>query len=109
MSSIDDIVSKMAGGVENLGQIAKVLANIFPRTIATFTLSNATVTVVTQPAVLANAKVFFTPTNATAALLLRTQGLFHSASTAGVSFSLSTQSGSAAGTETFEYVVINPI
>mgnify|MGYP001570164330 CR=1 FL=1 len=109
MSAIDDLVSVMKGGVQNLGQLVNVIQNIFPRTIGTFTLSNATVTVVTQPAVKANSVVFFTPTNATAALVQRTMGLFHSASTAGASFSISTQSGTAAGTETFEYVVINPI
>ncbi len=74
----------------------------------TFTLTNATTTVVTQTAVAANSILSLTPTNATAALTVRTQGLYHSASTTGASFSISTQSGSATGTETFEYLLFTP-
>lgn len=108
MASIDDLVSVMKGGVQNLGQLVIAITNAFPRVNGTFTLSNATTTVVTQPSVGASARVFITPTNATAALLQRTSGLFHSATVAGASFSISTQSGTAAGTETFEYILINP-
>ncbi len=109
MASLDDVVSTMQGAVRNIGQVAQAIQNTVPRTFGTLTLANATLTVVTQPAIVSGSKVFFTPTNATAALLLRTQGLFHSTNTAGTSFTLSTQTGTSAGTETFEYFVINPL
>ncbi len=88
--------------------IASAITAVFPRIGGTFTLANATLTVVTQPATQANAIVSLTATNGTAALTQRTQGLFLSTRTAGASFTLSTQSGSAIGTETFQYILFNP-
>ena len=88
--------------------ISTAILTSFPRISGTFTLGNATVTVVTQPAVAASWKVTWQATNATGALTERTQGLFLSAVTAGSGFSVSTQSGSAIGTETFEYIGFNP-
>lgn len=73
-----------------------------------FTCTNATTTTVTQTAIKANSVVSLTPSNATAALLQRAQGIFHSTNTPGASFAVSTQSGTAAGTETFEYTVFTP-
>ncbi len=90
-----------------INAVAAAILTVFPRVGGTFTLANATVTVVTEPATHANSIVLFTPTNATGALSLRTMGLYASAFTAGASFSLSTQSGSATGTETFQYVLVN--
>jgi hypothetical protein len=109
MASLDDVVTQLQSLALNIGQLVTVTQNVFPRTIGSFTLANATVTVVTQPAVKANSVVELMPTNATAALTQRTQGLFVSAYTAGTSFSLSTQSGSATGAETFQYIVVNPV
>ena len=104
----DDLVSNLKNAVLQAGQIASAIQNSFPRVSGTFTLSAATVTIVTQPSVGATWKVSFVPTNATGALTLRTQGLFVSAVTAGSSFSVSTQSNSALGTETFSYIGFNP-
>ena len=111
-STLKGIVVNLAGEVAAMNAVATAMLSVgtailstFPQTRGTFTLANATVTVVTQPATKANSFVSFTPTNATGALTLRTQGLFLSALTAGVSFSLSTQSNSALGTETFSYAV----
>lgn len=109
MSALDDIVSTMQGGVRNLGQLTLAIQNMLPRVTGTFTLSNATTTVITQPSIAANAVVSLTPINASAALIQRTAGLWHSATVAGTSFSISTQSGSAAGTEQFSYCVINVV
>ena len=109
------INTSVASGVLDLAAInTSVIAlntsilSSFPRISGTFTLANATITVVTQPLVGATWKVAFVPTNATGALTQRTQGLFVSAVTAGSSFSVSTQSNSALGTETFEYIGFNP-
>lgn len=92
--------------VRQVGQIAQALAGRFVS--GTFTLAAATTTVVTQTAVKANSVLSFTPTNATAALTQRTAGVYHSANAVGASFSISTQSGSATGTETFEYLLFTP-
>lgn len=105
MSSLDDAVSNLKNIVLNLSALNSTIQLHFPVVSGTFTLANATVTVVTQPAIAANSKVFFTPTNAAGALTMATFGLFHATNTAATSFSVSTQGGSATGTEQFEYVV----
>lgn len=107
MSSIDDVVSVMKGGVQNIGLLTLAIQSALPRVTGTFTLSNATTTVVSQPSVSSNAVILLSPINASAALTQRTSGLYVSAVTAGVSFSISTQSGSAAGGEVLSYVAIN--
>lgn len=107
MSALDDVVSVMKGGVQNIGLLTLAIQNMLPRVAGTFTMSNATTTVVAQPSISANAVVIPFALNASAALLQRTAGLYQSASTAGVGFSISTQSGSAAGGEIFSYIAIN--
>lgn len=134
MSALDDVVSTGQGAVRNIGQlvgpiqtiasaiatgnpallgavqsIATAILQTFPRVNGSFTLGNATTTVVTQSGITASGFPLLTPFNATAALLLRTQGLYVSAVTAGVSFSVSTQTGVAAGSEAFKYIVFNPL
>lgn len=107
--SIVDLVSTNKGGVQYLGLMAQVLSSIFPRVIGSFTLSAATSTVVAQPQVVASSIVIPFPTNATAALIVRTNGLFHATNTAGATFTMSTQSGSATAGGTFNYIVFNPV
>lgn len=106
------IVSASGGGnallVIAINAVASAILSSFPQVGGTFTLANATVTVVTQSQIGVNSKVFFTPTNATGTLTQRTAGLYHSTNTAGSSFSVSTQTGLALGTETFEYLVFGP-
>lgn len=106
---LSDLNNTNKGGVTNLAAINQTLQAIFPRVNGTFTLAAATTTNVTQPNIVALSQVFFTPTNAAAALVMRTNGLFHATNTAGASFTLSTQAGSATAGATFEYFVINPV
>lgn len=108
MASLDDVV--VAGRDLNTGlrALTAALQAAFPRITGTATLANATTTVVVQPAVKANSLVLFSATNSSAALLMRTQGLWHSANVAGASFSLSTQTGTASGVETVEYILVSP-
>lgn len=113
--TIGAINTAIQTGVSDLAAISTALVAIntsivasFPRISGTFTLANATVTVVTQPAVGATWKVAFTPTNATATLTQYTKGLYVSAVTAGSGFSVSTYTTTAVGTETFEYIGFNP-
>jgi len=103
-----DINSTLQGIVRNLSQWNQNLLAVLPRINGTATLTAGASTVVTNASVAANSQVIFTPTNAAAALLLRTNGLYVSAVTSGASFTLTTQTGVAGGTETFSYSVINP-
>jgi hypothetical protein len=105
---ITDLVSAIKGAVRNLAQLNTTLQAVFPRTVGSFTLAAGTTTTVTQPSIKANADVALTPTNATAALTQRSAGLFLSAITPGASFAVSTQNGTAQGSETFTYIVVNP-
>lgn len=74
----------------------------------TFTLSAATTTIVSQANVQAGSVILPFATNATAALTVRTLGLYISAKTAASTFSVSCQNGSALGTETFGYILFTP-
>lgn len=105
-ASADDINSTLQNIVRQLG--LWVAAFNGRAVFGTFTLSNATTTVIGQPNTAANSVIAFTPTNATAALTQRSAGVYLSALAAGTSFSVSTQSGTAQGTETFSYIMMNP-
>lgn len=107
---LGDLISTNKGGVQNLSLIAQILSSVFPRVFGSFTLSAATATIVTQPGITsASSIVFAFPANGTAALIVRTNGLFQSITTAGVGFTMSTQLGSATASGTFNYFVINPV
>jgi hypothetical protein len=108
MASLEELNSNLKNAVTNIGRGVIAIENAFPRITGSFTLAAATTTVVAQPATASNSIVTLTATNTTAALTQRTLGLFHSANAPGVSFSVSTQGGAAAGTETFEYLMVNP-
>lgn len=108
MSAIDDLVSTGKGVVTNLSQLISVLQNVFPRSSGTITLAAGTTNIVSNAAVTSSTIPFFVPTNSAAALLQANAGLYISAATAGVGFSISTQSGTAAGGETFSYVLFIP-
>lgn len=103
-----DLVSTLKGGVTNLAQINQAIQSAFPRVNGSFTLSAATTTVVTNNSIAANSMVFWSASNGTAALIVRTNGLYHATNTAGTSFTMSTQSGSATSGGTFNYIVLNP-
>ena len=105
---VPDLVSTNKGGVQQLGNIVDAILNVFPRINGTFTLSAATTTGVSNGNVAANTIIVPFATNATAALIVRTNGLYHSANTAGTGFVISTQSGSATSGGTFAYVGLTP-
>lgn len=103
-----NLVSQLKAGVTNISSIAQTLANVFPRLAGSFTLNGGTTTAVAQPGILGNGFPLWVATNTSAALTMRTQGLYLSAVTAGGGFSISTETGTTLGTETFSYVVFNP-
>ena len=104
--SPSDLVTVEQGIARNLGLIAQTLSSVFPRVYGAFTLiAGQTTTPIAVPSIRASSRPQWEATNATAALTVRTQGLYLSAVTAGVGFAVSTQTSVAIGTETFNYVV----
>lgn len=110
-----------AGGGTAAGTTADILRNqvlagmlsIFqsaiPRTAGTFTLGAAATTVVPQTATQSASQITLTPLNAAAATLMGSnKALYISARTQGASFTVATASGvAAAGTEQFQYTMLN--
>jgi hypothetical protein len=111
MSSIDDLVTNSRNLSQNLSQLIQVIQTIFPRTTGSFTFTAAATHTITQPAIKANSLIVLIPTNAAAATLVGSaKSPYVSTITPGASFVVSTASGaSAAGTETFSYVVTTPV
>lgn len=107
MATLDDINSTAQGVARQIGQL--VLAFQGRMLSGSFTLAAGTTTVVAQASAKANSVVIPFATNTSAALIERTAGLYNSAISPGTSFSMSTQSGTAAGTETFNYLMLTPL
>lgn len=111
MAGLDDLATNSAIANRQLGSIQNTLLGVFPRVFGTFTLAAAATTTVTQPAVKANSIILWMPTDASAGTLQGSaKSLYVSTITPGASFVVSTASGgSAAGTETFNYVIYSPV
>ncbi|MEJ2123944.1 MAG: hypothetical protein P8Y47_03810 [Alphaproteobacteria bacterium] len=107
----DDVSAQLAGVNANLSELVNRFATAFPMGAVqgTFTCSNAATTTVTDTNTKATSAIFIFPTNAAAAALMAgSSSLYLSARTADTSFALTTaDAGSAAGTETFLYILIN--
>jgi hypothetical protein len=104
-SGITDVVTQLNSIARNQGQLYQLFQNLFPRVFGSFTLVAAPTTTVTQPNVTAGATVLLTPTNAAAA----NRPIYLSSNAPGASFTVATGNGAAAaGTETYNYVVVNP-
>lgn len=112
ISGMTNLVSTLKGVVQNLATINSSISAAFPRITGSFTLTAAATTVVNQSAIKANSLVILQPTNAAAGTLMgsaKAPYIAPSSYVAGTSFTVATASGaSAAGTETFNYTVINP-
>lgn len=115
-ASIADLNTQLKLGNQNSSLIAAALQALvaaFPQVSSisggAFTLAASASTTVSQTLVKANSIVLCFPTNAAAATLQGSnKSLYISARTANTSFVVSTASAaSAAGTETFLYVIIN--
>lgn len=107
MASLDDLAVNGVNLVKAVNQLTAAIQAIFPRIAGSLTLANATTTVVAQTGITATSRVFLQPTSSTAAALVAAPGLYISTTTVGASFTISTVSGTAAGTETLNYFVIN--
>lgn len=116
MDNIGGALDRMAsnGNMLNqqLGNLIQVLTSIFPfsAVVGTFTMGAAATTVVANANVTTGSKITLTATNAAAGTLMGgTRSLYISSQSAGVSFTVATASGVAAGgTETFSYLILNP-
>ena len=110
-ASLDDVVRELNLSNRNMSALIMTIRDLFPRHTGTFTAANAATTVVTDANVLSTSTIVLMPTNAAAGTLQAgTTHLYISARTAGTSFTVATASGaSAAGTETFQYAIFNPL
>jgi hypothetical protein len=106
-----DILSALQNGVQAIRALNKTLGLRFESaTFGSFTWAGATSSVsVSNPAVLSTSIIVFTPTNASAGSLTGSnKAPYVSAKTPGTGFTLTTANGTnAAGTETFDYIVVN--
>ena len=102
----DDVNSTAQNISKQIGLLVQAMGGRFVG--GSFTLSGGTATVVNEPSVTSNSRITFSPTNATGALTQRSAGLYLSARVAASTFTISTQSGTSFGTETFNYVLFNP-
>lgn len=111
-TGLADIATNGKNTNTTLSLIATILQTLLPRVTGTFTLSAAATTTVVQNEVTANSVISTpTPTNAAAATLMGSaKSLYISAKTPGASFTVATANGvAAAGTETFQYQLWNPV
>lgn len=96
--------------VQEIFRLLEQFVNALPqKSTGTFTLGAAASKTVTDRNVLTTSTILLMPTNADAGTLMGgASSLYVSARTAVTSFAVSTADGSsAAGTETFQYIVIN--
>lgn len=107
---MQDLTSTQKAGVNYLGRIVTLLTQLLPRVTGTFTMGAAASTAVANTHVAAGALVFLQAANASAGTLVGSaKSPYISAVTPGVGFTVSTASSTAAGTEIFNYWVVNLI
>lgn len=106
---VGDLVTTLKIANQNTSLLIQTLQAIFPRIGGSFTLSAAATTTIANNNISANSIVLPFPSNAAAAALMGSaKSLYHSANSAGVSFTMATGNGvAAAGTEQFNFVVVN--
>lgn len=110
-ASLGDVLTKLQGISSGLSNIYAALKALLPRVTGSFTFPAAATTTITEPAITATSIVQLIPTNASAATLVGSaKSPYVSARVAGTSFTVATASAAAAaGTETFTYILTNPV
>ncbi len=110
MAGLDELVTNSRLILTALGTIQQTLADTFPRITGSFTLNAASSTSVTEPSVSATSVIMLIPTNASAGTLQAgANAIYLSGRTAGTGFTVTTAGGgSAAGTEQFSFMLVNP-
>jgi hypothetical protein len=111
MQQNDDAINVARAIVENLAELVTVMSTFLgiAGSAGSFTMPAAASTVVADARVTASSLIFLQPTNAAAGTLQGSnESLYISARSAGVSFTVETAAGTAAaGTETFNYLIVN--
>lgn len=107
--NVDNTVDKNRNQILSQLVVALTGALGVKGTCGTFTMGAAASTVVAEAEVTATSFIFLMATNAAAGTLVgSTESPYISAKSAGVSFTVATaDGGSAAGTETFSYLLVN--
>lgn len=104
-----DVASKLQIGNQILAQLVDIFSNLFPRSMGTFTMAAAATKVITDGNVTTASKIVLSPTNAAAGTLQGSNECLYYTPASG-SFTVATAAGTAAaGTETFDYLVFNPL
>lgn len=108
-AALNDVSTKLQIGNQILAQMLDLFTNLFPRSVGTFTMAAAASKVVTDANVTTSSVITLTPTNAAAGTLQGSNECLYVTPAAG-SFTVATAAGTnAAGTETFSYLVFNPL
>lgn len=110
-ASVGTLVLQIGSLNTSILAINTTISSVFPRISGTLTLSGTATTTVTQPAVATNSIISWTPLNAAAGTIEGSaKKLFLSAQNVGSNFVLKTSNaGTTAGTESFQYWIWNPI
>ena len=109
-SLIQELTIANSSVVASLNSIATAIASALPKLMGTFTLDPSTgSTLVLQPGILANGFPVFTPSNATAAVVILVEGPFVFSVTPGVGFTMNTVGGTAQSGSIFSYFIVNPV
>lgn len=108
-AGLGEIATRLQGSNQLMGELIKVMRALFPRATGSFTMAAAASKVITDASVTSSSVVVLVPSNAAAAVLQGTTEHLYPTSSAG-SFTVATGAGTnAAGTETFKYLVFNPL
>lgn len=106
---IGDVTSKLQMISQSLGQLVQLVTSQFPRSLGSFTMSATASKTVTDAKCTSSSYVVLIPTNAAAGTLQGSAKCLYVTYASG-SFTVSTASAAAAaGTETFQYVLTNPL
>lgn len=109
MADNNDIVTKLQQGNQLMGQLVNIIGNWFPRAFGSFTMSATASKTVTDANCSSSSYVVLIPTNAAAGTLQGSNECLYVTAANG-SFAVATAAGtSAAGTETFNYLIFTPL
>lgn len=104
-----DINTSLQQGNQILAQLVQLFSDLFPRSVGSFTMDAAASKAVTDGNVTSSSAIVLIPSNASAAVLQGSNECLYPTPASGT-FTVATGAGtSAAGTETFKYLVFNPL
>lgn len=110
-ASLSEINTQLKLANQNMSRLIQTIADIFPRVSSSFIFpNNASSVTVSETNVQSSDRIVLLPSNAAAATMVgSSKSPWVSTVTSGASFVVSTASGSATGTGTFNYLIFNPV